>query len=164
MFVDAGLRRSWCGGRIIFDPRDFLEEFFEDDQSLLRFLRDKESSVCCQGDDRIVELATLVLAEKLFGGEQPHGSRDDRHDHRRKQFLADTMRTLTMEFLEMPGDFFISVILFHLPASEIDINDLLAGIDAAVQQVGNQDRDPALGMVKEKNPHTDRVESFALSG
>ena len=43
MFGDAGLRRSWFGGRIIFDSRDFLEQFLEDAQRLLRILWNEES-------------------------------------------------------------------------------------------------------------------------
>ena len=163
MFVDARLRRSWCGGRIIFAPRDFPEEFFEADPRLLRMLWYEEGSFCCQGEDGIFELTTLVFVEARFGGQHHHCSSDDGHGHRRKQFLANPIGSVTMEGFDLSGDFFISVRVFHLPAFEIQSNDVLTRIDSAIQQVGNQHRDAAIGMLQEHNPQADRFESFALS-
>ena len=43
VFVDAGLSRTRGRGRIIFDPRDFLEHLLKDDDRLLRMVWYEES-------------------------------------------------------------------------------------------------------------------------
>ena len=136
VFVDAGLRWAWRDGRIIFDPGDLLQKFCEDDHRLLRNLWDEESGFCCQGQDRMFELAVLVVFKVGVSSHDHQGSSNDGHDRGRKQFLANPIGLLTMERLDLEGDLFISVIIFYLPSAEIQGSDVLTGIQVAIQQIG----------------------------
>lgn len=82
MFVEAGLRGAWCGGRIIFDPGDVLKEFGEDEACLLRIFWDEQGGFGSQGENGIFELATLVRFKVRTGRHAHQGSRHDGHDHR----------------------------------------------------------------------------------
>lgn len=136
VFVDAGLRGSWCDGRIVFDPGNLLQQVCEDDHRLLRHLWDEQSGFCCQGQDRMFELALLVHFKVGISRHEHQGSSHDGHDRGRKQFLANPSGLLTMERLELEGDLFISIIIFDPSSAEIQGNDVLTGITAAIQQIG----------------------------
>lgn len=68
-----------------------------------------------------------------------------------------------MKRFKLEGDFFIPVIVFQLPAFEIERPNLVTGIATAIQQIGKQHRNGPIRMVEQNHAQLDRLEAVAVA-
>ena len=79
------------------------------------------------------------------GGQHHEGSCDHGHYDHGEEFLADAVWCFSMKFLDIEYDLFVSVVVFHRPAAEVETDDLLSFKLAFIEHVGEKNGDFPFG-------------------
>ena len=89
---------------------------------------------------------TLRRFDRL-GGHGKGGERARNHTPNQdgEEFLTDAVGGVAMKLLDMLEGFLVPIVGFHRPATPVQSDDRGAGKAAAVQEVGQQDGDGAIG-------------------
>jgi len=96
------------------------------------------------------------------GSDHDESPRDDGHDGYGKDLLADTVWGFAMKFLDLENDLLVSVMFLNPPSPEIEIDDVLPGKAALVQEIGEKYRDLSIGTDQSDHPQLNTLGFFPL--